>query len=79
MTLDRLKIGEEAMIVEIVAKQALKQRLWDLGFIQDAHIQCVLESPGKDPKAYFIKGTQIAIRNEDAKEIIIRRKQDGED
>ena len=36
-------------------------------------IMCVLESPFKNPKAYEIRGTTIAIRDEDAKFIKVER------
>ena len=72
MTLNQLKIGEVGIIQDIHANPSLTQRFLDMGFCREAKVQCILESPGKDPKAYLIKGTQIAIRNEDAKEIKIQ-------
>ena len=44
-------------------------RLEELGIIKGSIIKCELISPFNDPKAYLIKGSTIAIRNEDAKDI----------
>ena len=49
----------------------MKQRFIDIGIIDGTKVECALVSPGKDPKAYVIKGALIAIRNEDAKFIEI--------
>lgn len=32
-------------------------------------IECVLKSPGNNPKAYLIRGAVIAIRDEDAEAV----------
>ncbi len=72
MTLNELKVGEKAILIDIHTNQQLKQRLLDMGFCPNTGIQCVLESPGKDPKAYWVKGTKIAIRSDDAKEMEVK-------
>ena len=51
----------------------MKQRLIDIGFVDGTNVECVLISPYKNPKAYMVKGAVIAIRNEDAKFIEVKR------
>lgn len=70
-TLNELKKGEKALIKGIQIEGSMKRRLLDIGLIKDSVVECVLESPLKDPKAYWIRGTLIAIRNCDAKKIEI--------
>lgn len=70
-TLNELKKGEKAKISNIEIEGSIKRRLLDIGLINGSNIECVLESPLKDPKAYWIRGTLIAIRNIDAKNIYI--------
>ena len=73
MTLDELDIGKKALVKNICDDCSMKQRFIDIGIVEDTNIECVLLSPGKNPKAYMIKGAVIAIRNEDAKFIDIER------
>lgn len=73
MTLKELNIGEKAIVKNIRDDCLMKQRFIDIGIIEGTKIECVLLSPGKNPKAYMIKGAVIAIRNEDAKFINIER------
>lgn len=70
-TLNYLKKGEKAIIKNIELEGSIKRRLLDMGLIKDSIVECILESPLKDPKAYWIKGTLIAIRSSDAKKIFI--------
>lgn len=70
-TLNELKKGEKAKVSNIEIEGSIKRRLLDIGLIKDSLVECVLESPFKDPKAYWIRGTLIAIRNNDAKRIYI--------
>lgn len=70
-TLNKLKVGEEAIVKKINSAPNIHRRLLDIGLIKNTKIECVLISPAGDPKAYKIRGAIIAIRNEDAEGIII--------
>ena len=70
-TLNDLKIGESAFIRKLNVDKKVKMRLLDLGFTQNSLIKCIYNSPAKNPKAYLIMGSVIALRNEDAKNIFI--------
>lgn len=69
MTLDMLKLDEEVLIKKVSGLELLKRRLLDLGFIPGSITKCVLISPFKDPKAYLINNSIIALRAKDAKNI----------
>lgn len=68
-TLDNVLLNECVIIKKINGEYELKRRFLDLGFLPNSIIECVLVSPFKDPKAYQINGSVIAIRNNDAKNI----------
>lgn len=70
-TLTSLEIGETATIKEVCAKGSIKRRLLDIGFTPGALAECVLKSPASDPIAYKIRGSIIALRNEDSDTVII--------
>lgn len=73
MTLADLKVGEEARIYKIMASDSLKRRLFDLGFIPDSIVECVLFSPFQSPILYKVKGAFIALRESDAKRIGVKK------
>lgn len=72
-TLDSLNVGENGVIKKIYGKKDIKHRLLDIGLINDSKIECVMISPLQDPKAYWIKGTLIALRQDDARNIFIEK------
>lgn len=69
MTLDKIKVGESCIIKKIYDTSKIKRRLLDIGLIKNTKVVCVLESPTKDSLAYLIRGSVIAIRKVDSKEI----------
>jgi len=70
-TLNELEKGKKAIVKEIELEGSIKRRLLDIGLIKGSMVECILESPLKDPKAYWIRGALIAIRSNDAKKIFI--------
>ena len=69
--LNELKIGQTAKIKKIETESSIKRRLLDIGLIPNSTIKCILKSPWNDPVAYEIKGTLIAIRTCDSKNILV--------
>jgi len=72
ITMDTLPVEAEGLIKEINAEDNMKKRLFDLGFIENTKIKCVAQSPLGDPKAYLVRGSIIALRNEDSRNITIK-------
>ena len=66
--LNRLNIDEEAVVAKIGEKS---RRLKDLGLVEGSKVKCVLRSPLGDPYAYKIRGAVVAIRKEDASQIMV--------
>ncbi len=71
ITMDTLTPGAEGIVKELKTEGSMRKRLHDLGIIENTEIRCVAESPLGDPKAYLIRGSIIALRKEDAQNIII--------
>ncbi len=71
ISLDQLNISKKAKVFKINSDYELKRRLEDLGLIKGCTIQSEFKSPFNDPTAYLIKGCTIAIRNKDAKNILV--------
>ncbi|QIL46653.1 ferrous iron transport protein A [Vagococcus coleopterorum] len=73
MILSDMTLRQKAVVSEVNhPDKQMQQRLMDLGFYPGGKIKLVLISPKNDPKAYEVRGTVIAIRNEDAKFIKVK-------
>lgn len=69
MKLSRLNIGEKARIISVENKSWIAQRLVEMGFSKGTEVEVAIEGLSKNLKAYRIKNTVIAIRNEVADSI----------
>lgn len=72
MSLDEIKLNEKAIIKKVECQGNIKRRLLDLGFIKGTEITPILVSPNKDPRAFYIRGSTIALRKEDAKNVLVK-------
>lgn len=70
ISLSDMKKGESIVIKSIGTKGELRRRLMDIGFVEGTKVKCVRISPFGDPKAYLVRGTVMALREESAKEIV---------
>lgn len=70
-TLNMLREGKSGKVMRLESEGALRRRLQDIGIINGTEIKCVGTSPFGDPRAYLIRGTIIALRNNDSKNIKI--------
>lgn len=80
MRLSSIKEGEIAKIVGI-SKESRgdgRRRLLDLGFVKGTEISIDLKSPLQNPVAYSVKGTSIALRNDQASMILIKKEIENE-
>lgn len=68
-TLDKIPIGKQVRILDISKSSNHKHRLMDMGVVADSIIIPLFTSPASDPTAYLLKGTVIAIRKEDTRNI----------
>lgn len=76
MELSKLNRNESVMVTAVSHPDPqMQQRLMDLGFYPGGVVKLVLVSPKKNPKAYEVRGTVIAIRNEDADYIHVKIKE----
>lgn len=73
--LSSLQSGEMAEVVSISqeCRGANRRRLLDLGILPGSSIQVDLKSPLRDPVAYRVKNTSIALRNSLADLILINK------
>ena len=79
LTLDKLRVGERAVVTSLLAEGNMRRRMIDLGIVESTEIECVGKSPAGDPSAYLLRGAVIAIRAKDACLVCIKTDlEDGE-
>ena len=66
-----LKPGERALVIDINVHGSMRRRLQDIGLVKNTEVECVGQSPFKNPSAYLIRGAVIALRHEDGKNILV--------
>ncbi len=69
MTLDKLKIGESAIVKKVNGEHDLRQHFLDMGLIPGASVKLLKYAPMGDPMELLIHGYQLTLRISDAKKI----------
>ncbi len=69
--LSMLPLGSVCKIYNIASDAQNKNRLLELGFIEGTKVEIIKKSPAGDPTAYGVRGTVIALRSEDAENILV--------
>ena len=78
MTLDKLPIGKEAVILTVGGEGALRCRLLDMGLIPGTRLTVNKIAPMGDPIELRLRGYLLTIRLEDARSIEVEEKGEGE-
>lgn len=73
MTLNELKIGQSGIITAVGGEGALRCRLLDMGLIPHTKVTLQKKAPMGDPIEIHVRGYELTIRIEDAKNIEIQR------
>lgn len=64
--LSALADGQSGRISSVSLSGPMRKRLRDLGMIEGTQVKCLQKGPSGDPIAFFVRGTAIAIRRQDA-------------
>ena len=76
MTLDKLKTGESAVIKAVGGEGAL--RLLDMGLIPKTKVKMLKRAPMGDPLDIVLRGYELTLRIEDAKNIEIEKTEEND-
>ena len=77
-TLDKLPVGNPAVVTKVGGEGALRCRLLDMGIIPGTGIVIQKVAPMGDPIELRLRGYELSIRLEDARNIEVRAEQSGE-
>ena len=76
-TLADLLPGEEGILGGIELPEADARRLMELGLIPGMRVRAAGRAPGGDPRVFRVDGTEIALRRETARHLILREEGDA--
>lgn len=68
-TLDKIKIGSTARVDKIIGDSPTKRRIMDMGITKNTEIFVRKVAPLGDPIQISLRGYELTIRKEDAKNI----------
>ena len=71
MSLDRLRPGLTATVIEMKTSRGLSVRLKDYGIVPGANIRCRYRSPGGKVTALEVMGAVIAVRTRELRHIMV--------
>ncbi len=69
--LNYLPLGKKARVRNLISDGSTRRRMLDLGIIFDTEVEALQKSPSGDPIAYSIRGAVIALRSEEASQILV--------
>ncbi|MCQ2604119.1 MAG: ferrous iron transport protein A [Spirochaetia bacterium] len=72
MTLNQLKPGESGIISKVGGQGSLRLRFLDMGLIPKTKVTMVKIAPMGDPIEILIRGYELTLRIDDAKNITIK-------
>ena len=71
MTLDQLRIGQTARIIEVDGNDAIAIRLMEMGLTDGEEISLLGFAPLGDPIEFLIRGYRLSLRKSEAKRVLI--------
>ncbi len=73
MTLDKLPIGQKAVINAVGGEGALRCRFLDMGLIPKTIVEVIKTAPMGDPIEIRLRNYELTLRKEDAEKIEVDR------
>jgi ferrous iron transport protein A len=70
--LTELKPGEEGVLASLDLPEADAQRLMEMGFVPGHSVTRGLSAPGGDPRVFRVDGSEVALRRETARRLILK-------
>lgn len=69
MTLKDLKPGQQGIVEGIAATGSMKRRIMDMGITPGVEIRVIKAAPLGDPIEVNVRGYELSLRKEEAKQI----------
>jgi ferrous iron transport protein A len=76
-TLAQLREGESGTLDRLELPEDVARRLMELGFLPGHVVVPARSAPGGEPRVYRVDGSEVALRRETAKRLILRQSAKG--
>ena len=70
-TMNSLKNGQAAVVVDIDTDTNLRRRLMEMGLVKGTVCRRLFSSPDGNMAAYLLRGCVVALRHEDSEKILL--------
>jgi len=70
--LSDLELGEKAVILKVVGTGSIRRRMLDMGLVKGTEIVVIRRAPLGDPIEFRLKGYNLSLRKEEAKNVFVR-------
>ncbi len=70
--LTELKPGEAGVLDKLDLPEADAQRLMEMGFVPGHSVTRGLSAPGGDPRVFRVDGSEVALRRDTARRLLLR-------
>lgn len=70
-TLESLRPGDAARVVDVTGTGAFRRRLLDMGFIRGALVRVIRDAPLSNPVEYCVGRTHITLRRQESRHIVV--------
>jgi ferrous iron transport protein A len=72
-TLAELRLGQRCILDRLDLPEDMSRRLMELGFLPGNEIILSRKAPGGGPRVYRVDGSEVALRQETASHLYVRR------
>ena len=77
VTLDTLREGERAVVVDVGGDDAIAVRLMEMGLVEGIEVEMVGFAPLGDPIEFRVRGYRLSLRSTEARRVQVQRQPDG--
>jgi ferrous iron transport protein A len=67
-----LRAGQQGVLDRLDVPDDVARRLMELGFLPGSLVVAAYAAPGGDPKVFRVDGSEVALRGETARNLILR-------
>ena len=72
-SLTDLREGEHGVLDHLELPEDMSRRLMELGFLPGSRVTAAGSAPGGDPRVYRVDGSEVALRQETATHLVLRK------
>jgi ferrous iron transport protein A len=72
-TLAELRLGQRCILDRLDLPEDMSRRLMELGFLPGNEVVLSRKAPGGGPRVYRVDGSEVALRQETASHLYVRR------